>query len=140
VSKPVVAWDDIFPSVIVTPFVMWEAHHSCRPTTTWLDGHLVTFSDVVSAGRFALLGDTRGCTSDRVLDIVAIDGTDEDFAHDGFDLPEIRRQARLAWDAGEVVRLTNDDNCVVALAVPVADLTEGDIIAEAVSRFTKEEP
>lgn len=101
-----------FPSVVLSPDVIWEAHHACSPTTSWLDGHAVA-SDM-----------------DVVLDIVAINAPDECFVYDNFDLPNLRARAREAWDAGEVIFIEEG-----ALIVPVADLTKDDIIAEALSRF-----
>lgn len=116
---PTVTWtndhplapDASFPSVTLPSGMIWEAHHSCGPNTDWLDGHFVGVEG-------------------SVLDIVAIEAPDEAFAHDSFDLPALRIRAREAWDAGEVIYLD-----IGALVVPVADLTEGDIIAEAISRF-----
>lgn len=103
-----------FPGVDIAPGVIWKAHHSCSPTTDWLDGHLVT------------------ANSDTVLDIVAIEGDDGAFELDwvGPELHALRARAREAWDKGEVIFIEEG-----ALIVPFADLTEGDIIAEAIARF-----
>jgi hypothetical protein len=101
-----------FPSVTFGGGLAWIAWHSCSEHTDWLDGRLV------KDGEFL-----------RSLDIVAINSPDEDFEHDDFDLEEIRRDARAAWDAGGV--LVSD----IALIVPTDDLTADDIIAVALTRF-----
>jgi hypothetical protein len=105
--------DDVrFPTVRIADDIIWEAHHSCSERTTWLDGHLVT------------------PFHDTVLDIVPINGADEAFEYDDFDLPDLRARAREAWDRGEVIFIEEG-----ALIVPFADLTEGNVIGEALRRF-----